>query len=112
MASAADLGTVHEVDLAAARLRYHERGEGPAVVFVHGLLVNATLWRNIVPAVAAAGFRCNSPDWPLGSHRIAVPDADLSPTGFADLIAEFLERLDLDDVTIVANDTGAGSPRS
>jgi pimeloyl-ACP methyl ester carboxylesterase len=34
------------------------------------------------------------------------PDADLSPQGLADLIAELLERLDLRDVTLVGNDTG------
>lgn len=106
MASETELGTVHEVEVGTARVRYREQGEGPTVVFVHGLLVNSTLWRHVVPPVAAAGFRCITPDWPLGSHRIAVPDADLSPTGVADLVAGFLESLDLDDVTVVANDTG------
>jgi len=76
------------------------------VVFIHGLLVNADLWRSVLPGVAAAGFRCLAPDWPLGSHRIAMPSADLSPPGVAELVADFLDRLDLDDVTIVANDTG------
>jgi pimeloyl-ACP methyl ester carboxylesterase len=34
------------------------------------------------------------------------PDADLSPSGQADLIAAFLEALDLREVILVANDTG------
>lgn len=76
------------------------------MVFVHGVLVNADLWRAVVPRVAEAGFRCLAPDWPMGSHRIAMPDADLSPPGVAELVADFLDRLDLHDVTIVANDTG------
>jgi pimeloyl-ACP methyl ester carboxylesterase len=100
------LGTVQEIDLVGGRLRYFERGEGPPVVFVHGLLVNADLWRAVVPGVAAAGFRCLAPDWPLGSHRIAMPTADLTPPGVAALIADFIERLDLHYITIVANDTG------
>jgi len=76
-------------------------------VFVHGLLVNADLWRHVVPAVADAGYRCLAPDWPLGSHRTALPpSADLSPPGVARFIAEFLDALDLTDVTLVANDTG------
>ena len=33
-------------------------------------------------------------------------DADLSPPGVAKLIADFIEALDLDDVTLVGNDTG------
>jgi pimeloyl-ACP methyl ester carboxylesterase len=106
MARSETLGTVHEVTLTAGRIRYRERGQGPPVVFVHGLLVNADLWRGVVPAIAEAGYRCIAPDWPLGSHELGVPDADLSPPGVAAILAAFLERLDLDDVIVVANDTG------
>jgi pimeloyl-ACP methyl ester carboxylesterase len=106
VARSESLGSVHEVDLPGGRVRYRERGEGSPVVFVHGVLVNADLWRAVVPVVAAAGFRCIAPDWPLGSHELPVPDADLSPPGVADLVAAFLERLDLTDVTVVANNTG------
>ncbi|MEG8177529.1 alpha/beta hydrolase [Nocardia terpenica] len=100
------LGPVSQVDLPGGRIRYHDTGSGAPVVFVHGLLVNADLWRKVVPGVAAAGHRCLAPDWPFGAHSLPVPDADLSPTGAADLIAAFLERLELRDVTLVANDTG------
>jgi pimeloyl-ACP methyl ester carboxylesterase len=100
------LGPAQEIALATGRLRYFERGSGPPVVFVHGALVNADLWRSVLPGVAEAGFRCLAPDWPLGSHRTPMPAADLSPPGVANLIAEFLDRLDLREVTIVANDTG------
>ncbi|WP_228002350.1 alpha/beta fold hydrolase [Nocardia australiensis] len=106
MGTSTSLGPAREVELPGGRIRYHETGEGAPVVFVHGLLVNADLWRNVVPVIAAAGHRCLTPDWPLGAHSIPVPGADLTPTGIADLIAAFLERLDLTDVTIVANDTG------
>ncbi|UGT38984.1 alpha/beta hydrolase [Nocardia yamanashiensis] len=106
MALSASLGRAQQVDLPGGRIRYHETGAGAPVVFVHGLLVNADLWRKVVPGIAAAGYRCLTPTWPLGSHEIPLPTADLSPTGVADLIAAFLERLDLTDVTLVANDTG------
>lgn len=106
MAHDAGLGPAHEVDLPMGRVRYHERGAGPPVLFVHGLLVNADLWRAVVPGVADAGFRCIAPDLPLGAHEVAVPGADLSPPGVAALLAALLERLDLHDVTVVANDTG------
>ena len=79
----------------------------PPVVFVHGLLVNGDLWRKVVPAVAEGGYRCITPDWPLGSHGEAMrPDAQLKPPQLAGLIAEFLDALDLHDVVLVANDTG------
>ncbi|NEW42580.1 alpha/beta hydrolase [Nocardia cyriacigeorgica] len=100
------LGRIHDVELPAGRIRYHDTGDGPPVVFVHGVLVNGDLWRKVVPEVAAAGHRCLTPDWPLGSHTVAMPGADLTPAGVADIIATFLECLDLTDVTIVANDTG------
>ncbi|MEV6627830.1 alpha/beta fold hydrolase [Amycolatopsis sp. NPDC051106] len=101
------LGQEHRVRLPAGEVRYFERGEGAPVVFVHGVLTNTELWRKVVPDVAAAGFRCVAPDLPLGSHDLPMrADADLSPTGNADLIADFLDALDLRNVTLVANDTG------
>ena len=95
-----------EIELSVGRLRYREFGSGPPVVFVHGLLVNGDLWRKVVPVVAGAGYRCLVPDWPLGAHSVAMPDADLTPPGVARLIAEFLAALDLRDVVLIANDTG------
>ncbi|MFI5735057.1 alpha/beta fold hydrolase [Kribbella sp. NPDC051587] len=101
------LGERRSVVLPGGRIAYTDSGSGRPVVFVHGLLVNANLWRKVVPLVVDAGFRCLTPDWPLGAHSIAMsPQADLTPPGIAHLILEFLEELDLDDVTIVANDTG------
>jgi pimeloyl-ACP methyl ester carboxylesterase len=107
MTRSADLGKAHVVPLSRGDVRYFERGSGRPIVFVHGVLTNANLWRSVVPDLAEAGFRCLAPDLPLGSHTIPMrPDADLSPIGNADLIADFLEALDLRDVILVANDTG------
>jgi pimeloyl-ACP methyl ester carboxylesterase len=103
---------VHEVELTSARIRYRDYGEGPPVVFVHGLLTNGHLWRKVAPAVAEAGFRCVVPDWPLGAHEVPVPEADLSPPGVAAVIADFLATLELDEVTVVANDTGGALTQS
>jgi pimeloyl-ACP methyl ester carboxylesterase len=79
----------------------------PPIVFVHGLLVDSTLWTAVAERLAARGLRCYLPTWPLGSHRTAMaPDADLSPRGMAGVINGFLATLDLDDVTLVGSDTG------
>jgi pimeloyl-ACP methyl ester carboxylesterase len=97
---------MNEVKLSAGTVRYRDTGSGPPIVFVHGLLVDGTLWRKVVPALEGS-FRCIAPDLPLGSHSVPMkPDADLSPPGLASLIGELLENLDLHDVTLVANDTG------
>ena len=96
----------HEIDLPAGRIRYREAGEGKPVVFVHGFLVDGRLWDGVVDALSDR-CRCIAPDWPMGAQQIALkPDADLSPYGIAAIVDSFLEALDLDDVTIVGNDSG------
>jgi pimeloyl-ACP methyl ester carboxylesterase len=101
------LARTRKITLDQGELHYVEEGDGPPVVFVHGVLANADLWRKVLGPIAEAGFRCLAPDWPLGSHPVPMsPDADLTPPGVARLIADFLEALDLRDVLIVANDTG------
>src|SRR3954468_3611829 len=95
-----------EIHLPQGTIRYRDTGDGKPLVFVHGFLVDGTLWRKVTPQLEAR-FRCVVPDLPLGSHSLPMkPDADLSPPALAALIGELLERLDLRDVTIVANDTG------
>src|SRR5262245_21679636 len=80
----------------------------PVAVFVHGFLVNGTLWDPVAERLAA-GVRCIVPDWPLGAHRRpADPDAELSPTTVAESVLALLDALDLDDVVLVGNDTGGG----
>src|SRR5262245_57016573 len=94
-------GTGRQVELTQGTIHYRECGEGPPVVFVHGVLVSADLWRNVVPAVADAGYRCLAPTWPLGSHPEPMrAEADLTPPGLAALIGEFLDALDLTEVTL------------
>ncbi len=106
MSLSSTLGEVREARLSTGVVRYRERGSGDPVVFLHGLLVNGDLWRNVVPTIART-HRCITPDLPLGSHEIAcAPDADLSIAGLARLVAEFLAALDLRAATLVANDTG------
>ena len=102
------LGPGQVVDLGAGRrIRAHVTGEGPTVVFVHGALVNANLWRKVVPRLESC--KRVTLDLPLGSHLEPMPKgADLTPAGLTDLIADALEALDLDDVTIVGSDTGGG----
>lgn len=95
-----------EIELSHGTVQYRDQGSGPVVVFVHGLLVNGRVWERVVPTVAARA-RCIVPELPLGSHHVPLrADADLTPPGIASLIAELLERLELQDVTLVGNDTG------
>lgn len=100
------LGEARSVEVSGGSIDYFERGEGPALVFSHGWLANANLWRRVV-GLLADRFRCLALDLPLGSHRTPMgADADLGPAGVAGLIADAVEGLDLENVTLVGNDSG------
>ncbi|MFI0373421.1 alpha/beta fold hydrolase [Actinomadura sp. 1N219] len=99
------------IDLPHGTVSYRAAGPedaaSPPVVFVHGFLVDGSLWSGVADLLAAKGVRSYAPDWPLGSHRRPLPrPADQSPRGVARQILAFLEALDLTDVTLVGNDTG------
>lgn len=94
------------VDLPAGTIHYREAGAGRPIVFVHGFLVDGQLWDGVVDRLAGR-FRCLAPDWPLGAHRTPMsPAADLSPPGIAAIVADFLAALELEDATVVGNDSG------
>jgi pimeloyl-ACP methyl ester carboxylesterase len=95
-----------EVKIEQGTISYRESGSGPPIVFLHGLLVDGRLWRKVTPLLKD-DFHCLVPDLPLGSHTVPMhPDADLSPPGLARIVAGFLKGLELEQVTLVANDTG------
>jgi len=103
----AGVAGVTRVELSAGTIEYQDTGgDGPVVVLLHGLLMDASLWDGVIAALPA-GYRCVTPTLPLGAHRHAMhADADLSLPGVARLTAEFMERLGLADVTLAGNDTG------
>jgi pimeloyl-ACP methyl ester carboxylesterase len=100
------LGPAQTLDVDGGRMRVHVTGEGPPIVFVHGALVNANLWRKVVPGLE--GFTRITLDLPLGSHIEPMPVADLSAPGLVRLIDGAIRKLGVQGVTLVANDTGGG----
>jgi pimeloyl-ACP methyl ester carboxylesterase len=104
------------VSLSCGDIAYVDQGDGngghdaPAALFVHGVLVNADLWRNVIWDVADVR-RCIAPDLPAhGASAMweandgAAPD--LSLNGLAAMLNELCAHLGLDQVDVVANDTG------
>lgn len=97
---------MHTVSLPAGTIEYDQVGSGPPVVLLHGLLMDHTLWDRVLPSLPT-GFTYLRPVLPLGAHRIPMaPDADLTLPGMVHLLADFLDALDLRDVTLVHTDWG------
>jgi pimeloyl-ACP methyl ester carboxylesterase len=100
-------GTMPHVELPHGTLHYQERGTGAPVVFFHGYLMGAQLWDPVVHLLEDE-FRCLVPELPFGAHPAPMnPGADLTAAGLGRLVADFLDALDLSDVTLVGNDSGA-----
>ncbi len=97
-----------EIELSAGTIEYEDTGgEGPVLLLLGGLIMDSTVWDPLV-AELRGEYRCVAPTLPLGAHRKPMrPDADLSLQGFARMIAQLLERLDLREATLVANDHAA-----
>lgn len=81
-------------------------GSGQPLLFVHGWGVNATLWSETARRLTDS-YECILPDLPFGSHAVALREgADLSPPGAARIVADLIEALGLERVTLVGNDSG------
>jgi pimeloyl-ACP methyl ester carboxylesterase len=96
------------IELTAGTIEYEDTGgDGPVLVFLHGLAMGGSVWDPVVDDLRR-DHRCVVPTLPLGAHRHAMrPDADLSLAGFGRIVGELLERLDLRDATLVQNDHAA-----
>lgn len=106
MALSETLGELRSLEIDDGRIEYRIRGQGPTLVFLHGIIANGDIWRGVV-ADLARDHRCVVPDWPLGAHRLAMrPGTDFSLPGIAAMVERFLIAAGLDRVVLVANDTG------
>ncbi|NHA68994.1 alpha/beta fold hydrolase [Phycicoccus flavus] len=96
------------VELPAGPLQYGDTGgEGPVLVLCHGVPMDGRCWRRVVPLLP--GFRVLTPTLPLGGHRLPMrQDAELGQAGVATVLADFIDALGLEDVTLVLNDWGGG----
>lgn len=97
------------VTLNAGTIHYEKAGpsHGRPVVFIHGYTMGSSLWRPLSERLAARGFSCLAPTWPLGAHTEPMLDgAELTMEGIAAMVGELLDVLALEDVVLVGNDTG------
>ncbi|HEY1360460.1 MAG TPA: alpha/beta hydrolase [Thermoleophilaceae bacterium] len=97
-----------EIEIAAGTIHYEDTGgDGPVVVLLHGLIMDHTQWRKVLPELG--DYRCVLPTLPLGAHRTPMkPGTDLTLPGQVRIVADFLDALELRDVTLVCTDWGGG----
>ena len=96
----------HEVHTSSGRASYLDTaGDDPPVLFVHGIGTSSLLWRHVITPLVGER-RCVAVDLPLHGHTPVAPGQEFSLAAFATFVADVCDALGLDDVDLVANDTG------
>ncbi|WP_439030107.1 alpha/beta fold hydrolase [Gordonia terrae] len=100
------LADTHTFDLAGHRIRYVDRGNGPAVVLVHGLMGSLHDWDEQIVALSA-DFRVIAVDLPGHGESDKSP-GDYSLSAHAAAIRDLLGALGVDSATVVGHSFGGG----
>jgi haloalkane dehalogenase len=95
----------HDVEVPAGRMHYVDEGQGPVILFVHGTPTWSFEYRHLIRAFSGR-YRCIAPDH-LGFGLSDRPKAfSYTPADHAAMLAAFVERLDLTNITLVVHDFG------
>ncbi len=97
--------TYQFVDVLQSKLAYIEHGKGDPILFLHGVPTSSYLWRNVIPYVATVG-RCLSLDL-IGFGQSGKPDIDYSIQDHLAYLTAFMDKLALEDVTLVMHGWGS-----
>src|SRR6188508_643180 len=93
------------IALTDGEMHYVDEGAGPPILFVHGTPTNSYEYRHLIAALSKR-FRCIAPDH-LGFGESSRPRSfAYTPEAHARVLQEFVERLDLKDLTLVVHDFG------
>jgi len=106
---AIDMREFHRIrlyaDLPMARVAYIERGKGPVALFLHGFPLNSYQWRGALERLSPYR-RCIAADFMGLGYTDAPPNADVSLPAQVEMLAALLDHLKIDEVDLVANDSG------
>jgi len=94
-------------ETASGRIAYHDHGDGPVALFVHGVLMNKYLWRHQLAGMSDIR-RCMAPDLLAHGDTEIAPDQDVSVTANAHMLRELIDTLGIDQVDLIGNDSGGG----
>jgi pimeloyl-ACP methyl ester carboxylesterase len=97
----------YSVETPSGRISYLEQGTGPVALFVHGVLLNGYLWRHQLAELSDIR-RCVAVDLLAHGDTEVAPGQDVSVTANAEMVRQFLDALQIDQVDLVGNDSGGG----
>jgi pimeloyl-ACP methyl ester carboxylesterase len=95
------------VHTASGQIHFTEQGAGPVALFVHGVLLNANLWRHQLAQLSDIR-RCVAVDLLAHGATEIDPNQDVSVSANAQMLVEFLDALHIERVDLVGNDSGGG----
>jgi len=100
----------HYVDIDEMRMHYVDEGpaDAPPVLLMHGEPSWSYLYRHMIPPIASAGLRAIAPDL-IGFGKSDKPAAqsDYSYQTHVAWMLQFLEKLNLKNITLVCQDWGS-----
>src|SRR5215510_11604011 len=99
--------TRRSVQTPSGRISYQEQGAGPVALFVHGVLLNGQLWRHQLAHLSDIR-RCIAVDLLAHGQTEIAADQDVSVTANAQMLEQFLDALNVDQVDLIGNDSGGG----
>src|SRR5258705_9410411 len=97
----------HSVETPSGRISYASAGSGPVALFVHGVVLNKHLWRHQLRGLSDIR-RCIAVDLLAHGDTEITPEQDVSVTTNAEMLAEVLDALQIDQVDLVGNDSSGG----
>jgi pimeloyl-ACP methyl ester carboxylesterase len=96
------------VEVRGSKVRYIKSGAGPVIVLLHTLRTQLDLFEKMVPALSAR-FTVYALDYP-GHGYSDIPKARYDAPFFSEAVEEFLEKLDLNDITLAGVSIGGVIP--
>src|SRR5512142_1758111 len=100
------MSDLNYLELHGERVAYRERGQGPALLLIHGMAGSSETWRAVIPQLSKR-YRVIAPDL-LGHGQSAKPRGDYSLGAFAVWLRDLLDELGITRVTVVGHSLGGG----
>jgi pimeloyl-ACP methyl ester carboxylesterase len=103
---AAPTSSARQIELHGHPVTYHQLGEGPVVLLIHGITSSSRTWRSVMPRLAER-HTVIAPDL-LGHGRSAKPRGDYSLGAYASGVRDLLVALGIPRATVVGHSLGGG----